>query len=979
MDKIIYFLPLYSDNREQLIDKCCKLQNKGQNFLYILPSRGALSSVRQSFLDKRGGLINSSIIMFDELERLLCREVLAESRIINSRVKEELLQESVEKNRDKLLYFKKLSSSMGFIRELSSLISRMKRECKTWEELIILSSSYANSPLSKKLQDIAMLYRAYEDIKKAKRLYDSEDISKLAIEEAAANPIWQSIDTIVIDGFINIDRVNKELIKTIAKQDRVNIYINLPYRNELLEPFLNSEINEELLALGFQLVTNETSQHKVAASLKELSLGLYSGEKCSSSCDGIVLRSFPCVEAEVREAARCIKKSLMEGMEPSHIALYVNNLDLYEKSITSIFSEYNIPHNLGRREKLINVRFVRELITDCTWLQEEDTIEKHLLKLEARLREEKEKINSTAEAMLLGSLTNTEAIYLRGYKGLQGIIALWRSQNYLLQQGNKIISREKFVEQMRQWVEEATVTLKKGFNTGVNILNTDLAKGIYFKEVYILGLNEGEVPKAAEKSVIFNGEEKRRLMEEGFTLRSGSYEQYREKIRFNLALASAEERLYLSCRNAGEKGEFAIPSSFMEEVCYLTSRSIVKYSMKDRFYKNFSELMSRRELEESCLVSYSEALYEGSITVEDLSCGLSSLCSKGDISSTLVEYHREYEEDFDSYEGMVGGAFLPQVSSFFTYSGSSFNGYFQCPFRYMLDNIFKLQELEEEEEEFSAIELGQLYHRVLAAYYKEADYWHSVNEKLLSEKYDEEYSKLRPLELPKLVLDTLKEKYYKILKDFIAADLTRLSGYEKLTGRVLRPYRLEWSLQNYDFLGIPLKGVVDRVDLEYEKVEGGLKPTGAYVIYDYKRKSSSSSPKNLKDIVSGRDCQLPIYYYLAEEQLKNILKLENIRCMGLLYMYVENLNKTAPKASGILLNEDKKALGYSRSEGISTPAFKVVVQQVQDLVKEALTNIKSGSFNYKPYCYHKESSFAYPCRYGNLCRYSKNKIRRGGI
>lgn len=71
MNKLLYFEPLFSDRREKLINMCISLEKQGKNFIYILPSREAIRDVRYKLLESLGGIINSNIIMFDELEHLI--------------------------------------------------------------------------------------------------------------------------------------------------------------------------------------------------------------------------------------------------------------------------------------------------------------------------------------------------------------------------------------------------------------------------------------------------------------------------------------------------------------------------------------------------------------------------------------------------------------------------------------------------------------------------------------------------------------------------------------------------------------------------------------------------------------------------------------------------------------------------------------------------------------------------------------------
>ena len=59
-----------------------ELQAQGKNFLYILPSREAIRAVRYEILDRNKGMLNSRVIMFDELEAEIAENFLNKKNAI---------------------------------------------------------------------------------------------------------------------------------------------------------------------------------------------------------------------------------------------------------------------------------------------------------------------------------------------------------------------------------------------------------------------------------------------------------------------------------------------------------------------------------------------------------------------------------------------------------------------------------------------------------------------------------------------------------------------------------------------------------------------------------------------------------------------------------------------------------------------------------------------------------------------------------
>jgi len=90
MSKIIYFEKLFTKRRENLLQYCSQLQKSSKNFIYILPSREAITDVRYSLIEKNQVIISSHIITFDELEELIVpsieRNVISLSKGQNKKV-----------------------------------------------------------------------------------------------------------------------------------------------------------------------------------------------------------------------------------------------------------------------------------------------------------------------------------------------------------------------------------------------------------------------------------------------------------------------------------------------------------------------------------------------------------------------------------------------------------------------------------------------------------------------------------------------------------------------------------------------------------------------------------------------------------------------------------------------------------------------------------------------------------------------------
>lgn len=78
----VHIAPLFSNHRMELIDFCLRLQRQGMGFLYILPSRDSIFNVRNYILRKNGGMVQSGVIMFDDLERMIAGDYIDAHRVL---------------------------------------------------------------------------------------------------------------------------------------------------------------------------------------------------------------------------------------------------------------------------------------------------------------------------------------------------------------------------------------------------------------------------------------------------------------------------------------------------------------------------------------------------------------------------------------------------------------------------------------------------------------------------------------------------------------------------------------------------------------------------------------------------------------------------------------------------------------------------------------------------------------------------------
>lgn len=976
MDKLLYFEPIFSDRRERLINMCSNLQMQGKSFIYILPSREAIRDVRSKLLKKLGGIIDSKVIMFDELENALIEESINSSSIIFQDAQKIILKRVCESLENELKYFNKICTKTGFIEESKSFIKNLKRSLVSQEILSNRLEQVKDSILKDKLLDLNLIYKGYIKYLKEKAIYDVDDISLISIDKAAESLALSEIDTIIIDGFINIDKVNIELIKKIASLNKLNIYVNCPYVNPLSREFLEKEILKPFKDMEFDVLSEAEGFHKINKHIQELSEKYYSGNKSNESLTEITIKKYPCIEAEVRETGRSIKKKLINGEKAEDIAIFVNNREEYSKSIYNIFKEFYIPIYMNYELPLSSFKISRDLLS---FIKETDISlvlgKKYIEIIKEKLKQKDSELSQLVKEAFNSNLSYEDKLYLKSKDALEELIIDLTNGFELGEILNQEISKEEFLNIYIDYINNTTVTLEKPINSGVKILNTDLAKGVYYKHVYVLGLNEEDIPKCIKNDSIFDELEVEKLKTIGIQYQDYLWELSREKIRFNLTLSSAKESLTLSYRGSEEDGSFTIESSLLDEVKYIGNlQENDNVTMRERFNIPINKTMSSRELKAMELKELFKNKYNGIETsnidemaefIEKFENNFNEMILNG-----LTEYHRAKEKDFNRFEGVIKDNVDKVILKKNSFSPSKLNSYFNCPFRYMLQYIFGFEEEKEEDNELSAMEIGDFYHRVVYYYYDRLENFKSLDENKFNDSFVRAVQQTRKLEISEDELKALWNKLYKVIKNFIECDLKRINKYEKESGNIIRPHFLEKFIES-DIFGVLITSRVDRVDLEYALIDEKQVPTGKYIVYDYKK----NSIPNVDTMLNKENCQIAFYYYFVNEYLKNELQIDNLDCMALLYLSIEGTN-TKIRKDGLYRTEYKKALDFTGNSkfDMNKDMFNIFLEYLKNLIEEVILQIRQGVFNYKLDCKCFDKFSYTSCGFSEICRYNKSKM-----
>ncbi len=395
------------------------------------------------------------------------------------------------------------------------------------------------------------------------------------------------------------------------------------------------------------------------------------------------------------------------------------------------------------------------------------------------------------------------------------------------------------------------------------------------KVAFVMGLCEGEFPRAASEHGIIKERDKDILEELDIKLTSNHEKVSSDELYFVYnALTTPSQKLYLSASSFGIDGRAKAFSFAWNRILFVLGKN-----------KN---------------------------DIEDFD--LSRINNKTADKAADVD-ERQSNVDPEMTRLVFGDSIRLSKSQISTFT--------LCPYRYWCENVLGLRE--SRGSSMNPADIGTLVHYVLEKYLKEnkteeGEIIHRAPEFILdmasqiTEKYIDEIGFV-PSPSTLYAISRFRNTAYYMLKnideEFLESDFKILSLEESISERSysrLKPMYIDVPVSPDFTPKVILGGTVDRIDVfRYEN--------NAYIrIVDYKTGSDSFSIDKISD---GHDIQLPIYLFaVAEDSNKESLLssrlfadaddgLKIIPASALFFSVREKNGKISPFRSGFILNDDK--------------------------------------------------------------------------
>jgi ATP-dependent helicase/nuclease subunit B len=1006
--------------------------NVGQfnTFLLVVPTNRKLRELKKRIISKAP---NSTVTKINiETFGTLTKKLLLNNKSFHD-LSDEAASIFIEKSVKSvpLVYLNNYSRNIpvGTLTKIKNVISKYKEEGITPEILLKESETLLRSE-KKKAIDIARIYEHYQNNCEQINAYELGDIYsdllKMKKEEFDNNfkALFPHVDLIIFDGFDSFSSLELGLLNKFSFLSSTLQYLNFDYYS--YNPILFSHLEEtykKLQKFGFNKIADdfEINPNKFIEIVRKR-LFLKSKNKIEDRFTNSITKiTAPSREKEVQVIAKEIKSLLLAGTQPHEISVTFNLISNYSALVRDTFAAYGIPYNLTDRLKLENslsvlaiISFMEILNSDFyykniirafsnsfihidgfdldsllfsatnlkivvgreNWkytLKQGIVFEENLRglsKSNKRITKYKKALSSLeildelllpfgkemkpleffAELNKLTHKLNIPKSILASsseYKEVEikALTTLLDASNEILELIEKENQNQKYhldyyLEKLTTISTSTRFNIKERSDYGVLITNINELRGLSFNYCFIGGLIDGDFPTKYRPEIFFSGS----------FMKKDQQHSDEERFHFYQALSSWEKGLYLTL----PVGDDFTPSTFLKD-----------------FEKSFKIKTKTHTDYDSLIYSNEEA--ERNIELDSEIFPLTSIQNKWIKEREIVQNRNLNPLANSPYSGFI----LAEGESFYenskfnetAYSISQLESYTQCPFKYFLERILKIEINDEPDEDVEAIEIGSLLHTIVYKFYVELG---KKNIKLqeCSEVVFEHAEKML-FSIAKDEVENLfsnspfafyeEEKIFGINGDRQHSILYKFLQYERTNYDKIIPKYFETNfgvedieqdkvLSNTTPLmldDIALRGKIDRIDVD--------EFTKTFEVIDYKTGGKKISSTEIED---GLSLQLPIYVWAAKtlllEKSKENFQSESMAIYSLKYAD-ENFGKNK-----VSLSRKKNGVDF-------TALLNEYVDIALTHVKESVAGIRKGEFPLTRFIENNEKVCKY-CNYKMICR-----------
>ncbi|MGH7871326.1 MAG: PD-(D/E)XK nuclease family protein [Candidatus Binatia bacterium] len=439
----------------------------------------------------------------------------------------------------------------------------------------------------------------------------------------------------------------------------------------------------------------------------------------------------------------------------------------------------------------------------------------------------------------------------------------------------KPVALNDFAHTFQHWLERSSVADDRRNRDGVLGLNATAARGLSFRVLFVLGMNEGVFPRTIREDAFLRDRDRDVLERDlGYKVSQKLAAFDEEKLLFTLLISAAQERLYCSFQRSDEGGRVLAPSWYIDELkralngagrqCETVSipRGIAEKAATPPFDRQNLLLPTELAIRLTLQAQDPTTLIEACAALPKLYRQGRNVVAQIDHSGDRLLGYDGMVNKFDSYWKHFSERGL---------TPTALETYARCPFQFFARHVLGLEPLDRPEDVLgpSPAEFGQLGHEILNSFFralidagffagKAATVDVETTLQAAASRAFADYEEDHPVGYP-LAWESLKDGLVQMLRQVIAQDLVELSqsGFAPVSLETDVAARLppDWPepLNN-----LTIRGRMDRID----------RNDTALRVIDYKfkfgAKPATQDTNLIRAALRGERLQPPFYYMLAQ-------------------------------------------------------------------------------------------------------------------
>jgi len=1029
-----------------------------KNIFVLVPENFTLEMEKQLIEEFNSeGLFGLEVISFSKLVRKLPEEALVKDRIlINSIGRKSLIKNIIEKNSNSLEIFSQGHKRLGMITEIEKVLLKLKKEMITPEDIKNLEINDKDI-LDKKLKDIYTIYSNYQNEVTSRYIDEEEKMNEFiknieCIQEIKSSKFW-------VYGFNTFTNQELKLLSEIEKEEvDINIVISYDEKyeifcnakktiNKIKKYFDNVEIEEvasksdEINKLAIYI--NSFDEEKIDAEVvsifaakdiyneieyvasqiyKHIIQNGYNPDEIliattdSSSYEYLLANEFDklglpyCLDEKIKLRNTNIIKAIMAlcniylyGFQTNDVISYLkltteikdmDKIDYLENfvirnGINGISWEIQFEND---KAEIIRKNYIGEIIKNKNIFSEKNNVSNYLDQLMLLLENIKfeNKIESEINLLIKEDRKYDVALITQTWDKLIEIIN--QIENVA---SEKEIEFNEFIEYIEMTIKDEVIKIKT-VEEGIAISNIENSVGLNKKIVFLLGANEGLLPKDIRASKIFNEDDINVLINAGYDLDSSNEYMWNKEV-FNLysLISKAKDKIYFSYALSNLEGSAVKESFYIDRIINLADESIrIDNLINDN--QIFENMIINKNVAKINLIKYINGIKHGKQINKKMNYVIGKL-DKSEIDEMVNGiYHDARAKNIKAL----------RTDNDILVSITRMEKFKECPFAYFLRYDLRLSD--REEYKVSILEIGNLYHKVMDYIMKDiisgvdvkSNIDNVIEEAFLKVLGSKEFDMFKGKNSDKYLL----EKARKIIKK----NIENINEYLRTSNFKIRYSELSFSNKEIEDGFNPV--CID-VDNEYKVfIEGKIDRIDTYIredkkaycnIIDYK---TGDKNVNLSKILKGIDFQLVVYtlavminaeklelnkiipsglfyYKIHDDFIESDYKLDDVesekskmhKMNGLITDDLEILKNMDTNITGgyksihIPVSVKKDGMLAKASSSLSKEGFEYLINVSKENIKSIAKEIKDGEISIKPIKYNNYEGCKY-CEFKSICQ-----------